>query len=953
MDDIEEIMEQIRRKALSYTKEWRFDREQPDIGTALAIVYAQMLHETIKRYCRLPFKMQRSFFNTCGASLLPAEPAEGFLQFFPVNEEAGGTLVPKGTLVSADGQDKKLSYETMEDVYAVPSEVVCMYQTWDERDMVVRIYDGSHPASGTVLFSDTGSNLQEHLLFFCHDNALLTQGPSSCLITFDGRDEKPVRREWMTLLANPANAVFSYSCEGGFHPFSVQKEQDGRILLMKTEAQPACTELMVDGVKSGWIQCRILSYVPVKNWYLSGLHFCTYCGAAEPDNLSGCGLPYETGYFLPFGEEPALFSEAYIGGGEVFNKKGAKVTVSFCLDQIRTPYGDWEREEIQWNWVMKKIEKKKEVIYETAISSVIWEYYNGMGWTNLFQGDANACILSADEEGGPYRTLQFVCPSDLEPVQVGACENRYIRVRIIKVTNPYKTKGYFIAPVLSNLTLCYAYQEDALRPRRMVIQNNLRMERFTAGNPFYQTGLSEKAIYMGLNHAPTGTPVRFLLQFQEYLEEQEAEPCWQYYGNGTWNPLNEADETEGLKKTGVLTFQGRSDFSLLRLFGEERYWVRILDRENLYGDQSALSVCPVLTGIYANAARARQLGCIETEYFQMEAYQENAVFNLLHQNIYQISLWVSEKNENGEMEFINWSEVPDFSKSECNDHHFRLFPAEGKIAFGNGRKGKIPPISERETIKVVYRCGGGNDSNQRAGTIQKLDSSIGFINRAINPLPFAGGQDMENIQEAIMRCGARLRHQNRAITERDYESLALEASRDIVAARCFTDRSRITMVLLLKNAEKMHARFPEIKKLVRQYLLERSAGAISHKGRLTIREPEYARICVKAELTTDRFENVLPVRKIAYRAVGEYLSPVNERSGEGLNIGQLPAADQIRNAIYSKKEMQPITIRNMYIRIFLKSGNGYRETDALEASAHPFLLAVNGDHDITVLAERR
>lgn len=31
----EEILEQIEKKAKSYVPEWRFDKENPDIGTAL------------------------------------------------------------------------------------------------------------------------------------------------------------------------------------------------------------------------------------------------------------------------------------------------------------------------------------------------------------------------------------------------------------------------------------------------------------------------------------------------------------------------------------------------------------------------------------------------------------------------------------------------------------------------------------------------------------------------------------------------------------------------------------------------------------------------------------------------------------------------------------------------------------------------------------------------------
>ena len=38
----EEIMEEMQRRAASYVPEWQMDRKNPDIGTALAEVYARM-----------------------------------------------------------------------------------------------------------------------------------------------------------------------------------------------------------------------------------------------------------------------------------------------------------------------------------------------------------------------------------------------------------------------------------------------------------------------------------------------------------------------------------------------------------------------------------------------------------------------------------------------------------------------------------------------------------------------------------------------------------------------------------------------------------------------------------------------------------------------------------------------------------------------------------------------
>ena len=48
-ETIGDILAQIKEKAASYTPEWRFGADAPDIGSALALVYGQMLSGTIKK----------------------------------------------------------------------------------------------------------------------------------------------------------------------------------------------------------------------------------------------------------------------------------------------------------------------------------------------------------------------------------------------------------------------------------------------------------------------------------------------------------------------------------------------------------------------------------------------------------------------------------------------------------------------------------------------------------------------------------------------------------------------------------------------------------------------------------------------------------------------------------------------------------------------------------------
>ena len=44
------ILDQIRKLAASYVPEWQFDEENPDIGSVLALLYADQMQENLNRY---------------------------------------------------------------------------------------------------------------------------------------------------------------------------------------------------------------------------------------------------------------------------------------------------------------------------------------------------------------------------------------------------------------------------------------------------------------------------------------------------------------------------------------------------------------------------------------------------------------------------------------------------------------------------------------------------------------------------------------------------------------------------------------------------------------------------------------------------------------------------------------------------------------------------------------
>lgn len=126
--DREEILCQIEKKALSYTPEWRFNREQPDLGSILALLYADLLEEGLSRYNQLPKFYKTAFFDMLGAEPRPAEASSGYMTFCLVDSDMPETVVPAKTRVEVKlSNDKKCFYETLEDLYVTGSHVEAVF----------------------------------------------------------------------------------------------------------------------------------------------------------------------------------------------------------------------------------------------------------------------------------------------------------------------------------------------------------------------------------------------------------------------------------------------------------------------------------------------------------------------------------------------------------------------------------------------------------------------------------------------------------------------------------------------------------------------------------------------------------------------------------------------------------------------------------------------------------
>lgn len=131
------------------------------------------------------------------------------------------------------------------------------------------------------------------------------------------------------------------------------------------------------------------------------------------------------------------------------------------------------------------------------------------------------------------------------------------------------------------------------------------------------------------------------------------------------------------------------------------------------------------------------------------------------------NLIVQVQGDEGEWE--TWFEVNDFTYSDPDDHHYHLDTREGKITFGNGLNGRIPPEQRKIRAKLYKTSQGpkGNITKEQKFRIAKYRTITGE-----NRKEATGGKLAESINHAKGRAKKDFRTHYRAITSEDYEQLA-------------------------------------------------------------------------------------------------------------------------------------------------------------------------------------
>ena len=243
--------------------------------------------------------------------------------------------------------------------------------------------------------------------------------------------------------------------------------------------------------------------------------------------------------------------------------------------------------------------------------------------------------------------------------------------------------------------------------------------------------------------------------------------------------------------------------------------------------------------------------------------------------------------------WVLWHQVADFYSSDASSRHFSLDPIDGRIVFGDGRRGKVPPAGHDNIMAVVYRTHHGGDGNTEAGTISVLRNPAGDlaqIKSVTNHEKASGGSDAETVEEVKQRGPQTLKHRQRAVTVEDYQWLAREASGEVGNARCLPTRDSrgltragwVTVVITPKSNDARPEPGPALLRYVEKYLKDRCIINLKDVDHINVKGPEYLEVTVLARVVPVEPEKSDEVELNVLQRLETFLHPLRggpERRG--------------------------------------------------------------------------
>jgi hypothetical protein len=491
-------------------------------------------------------------------------------------------------------------------------------------------------------------------------------------------------------------------------------------------------------------------------------------------------------------------------------------------------------------------------------------------------------------------------------------------------------------PAIAKFCLGYTWQHGPFHAEHVLTYNDFQYADRTEEakwpgrtfQPYTLIGDATPALYLGFDKPLPVDRLNFYFDIDEQRGETEGPAVvWEYWNGGSWRELSIEDETHQLRMAGMVSFIGAEDSQALARFDTALHWVRArlkedgppgeplvigiftnavwaTQRQTLTGEQLGISSglpnqlltfrqYPILSGEQievreSSGARAN----VEWRILALEVLQgDERAFRLLEEQLeregpqaeiqyHDLRLKLDRNHRVAEV-WVRWQSQLHLLRSGPNDRHYVLERARGRLFFGDGERGKIPPLSA-VIQAATYRTGGGLFGNVAARTITQLQAGVGGIDAVFNPRPAEGGAETETLDAFNLRGPQTIRHRNRALLPQDYETMAREASPAVAFARAIPARDPngraapgwVTVLILPESDERRPWPSFGLREQVQRYLEARASADLAAASHIYVTGPEFQPIDVQATFTVLDPTEAGTVEKSARAALERFFHPL-------------------------------------------------------------------------------
>lgn len=984
---VEDIRNQIEHLAKGYTPEWNFDTSNPDIGSVLALLFANQMGKNVERFNGMLERYRTELVNLMEISPLPAHPAEATVLMDLASEAEEGVYIQAGSRLLAAAEEEKIVFETAFPVYLTPSKLRTIFMTSGEKGRVLPIFgdlkrkpyvvedvpeieveDDEKGMKPFDLFRFAKEGLERQAVVLYHSSIFDVENDTIyCRVT-----------------GNPAflrqfaagEFRFLYYTDKGFLPVENCQVMGNHILIVKEEKnQP----VVVDGKEYSVFVLEAKE--PQKDTIsFTSISFSSAGSPKEAEYIGNGTTDFAPERFYLFGDTLTLFSECYIGMNHYFNKKDARITLQFHTSFEERYVGPSRQAE---DADLRIIKRKPHAATETLVSyahaeEISVEYYNGIGWKRL-QCEKEYRHMFAEGQEGDYE-LSFFCPEDWMETAAGAYNGRALRIQLLRSDNCYYQPCFHHLPIISDLMISYTYEDRFEKPEIGVVFSGTEKENITKKlkeeKPFVvfsKGNYDDTSLYLGFDKKFESGPVSLWWQIEGEKRNKNVGLHFYYSTIHGFKEMKVVDYTAGLSRSGIMLFLPPPDMAFVELEGKRHCWLRITTEDGKEF-HSALQV----QQIAPNSVTVHNIETMQEEDFYLDDVQTELSFPLRMEGILDAEVWVNEKKEWSESDmekmlkempeqvrvernylgeisefYVKWEETDQFYNSQPQDRHYILDRMNSRILFGDGVRVRVPKNTEDVAFTVRLRCCRGIKGNVPAGAISESSHNWLFVQHIYNPEAAFGGSNMETMERVLQRGAGLLSSRGRFVTEQDFEREVLYFSDVIDKAAVIPGvgkdgvyRERMLyIVLLMKDYQKGKNSFYRLQDELKQHLLKHCELSIAPKE-LQIEAPVFVELSVDVWAKVMRMEDSFEIQTLAKDALNHYLNPITTETDRGWNIGQLPRKAQIMMKLNSLKSRA--IIRQIVVTAKYEDEEGFHEVDLDDLKVSPFMVVKNGKHQIHV-----